>query len=64
MVEDRSILQNRQQGIVRLSATDYDEITANHPRARLTYVDEDDDELITVCLLIQTISVYHTNNGS
>ncbi|KAE8338500.1 hypothetical protein BDV24DRAFT_137851, partial [Aspergillus arachidicola] len=48
VVEGRSILQNRQQGIVRLSATDYDEITANHPRARLTYVDEDDDELITV----------------
>ncbi|KAE8417134.1 hypothetical protein BDV36DRAFT_257927 [Aspergillus pseudocaelatus] len=48
VVEDRSTLQSCHQGIVRLSATDYDEITVNHPRARLTYVDEDDDELITV----------------
>ncbi|KAE8380041.1 hypothetical protein BDV26DRAFT_150390 [Aspergillus bertholletiae] len=48
VVEDCSTLPNRHQGIVRLSATDYDEITANHPRARLTYVDDDDEELITV----------------
>ncbi|OGM45750.1 RNA binding protein [Aspergillus bombycis] len=48
VVEDRSTLQSHHQGIVRLSATEYDEITTNHPRARLTYVDDDDDELITV----------------
>lgn len=37
-------------GIVRISTTDYDEIALNHPRARLTYVDEDEDgdETITV----------------
>ena len=54
VVEDRSPLESHHQGIVQLSATEYDEITTNHPRARLTYVDDDDDELITVCLLIQT----------
>ncbi|KAE8388590.1 hypothetical protein BDV23DRAFT_158707 [Aspergillus alliaceus] len=45
-VEDRL---TRPQGIVRLSATEYDELAINHPRARLTYIDnDDDDELITV----------------
>ncbi|KAB8260149.1 hypothetical protein BDV32DRAFT_123251, partial [Aspergillus pseudonomiae] len=48
VVEDRSPLESHHQGIVQLSATEYDEITTNHPRARLTYVDDDDDELITV----------------
>ncbi|KAE8153936.1 hypothetical protein BDV25DRAFT_148341 [Aspergillus avenaceus] len=37
-----------QQGIVQLSASEYDEIATNHPRARLTYTDDDDGELITV----------------
>jgi hypothetical protein len=31
-------------GIVRISTTDYDEIASNYPRARLTYLDEDEDE--------------------
>ncbi|GAB1199059.1 hypothetical protein APSETT444_008393 [Aspergillus pseudonomiae] len=48
VVEDRSTLESHHQSIVQLSATEYDEITTNHPRARLTYVDDDDDELITV----------------
>lgn len=37
--------------LVHISATDYDEIATNHPRARLTYLDEEDDdgeETITV----------------
>ncbi|KAJ5338407.1 hypothetical protein N7452_005135 [Penicillium brevicompactum] len=36
--------------LVRISTTDYDAIATNHPRARLTYVDQDDDgdETITV----------------
>ncbi|CAG7921750.1 unnamed protein product [Penicillium olsonii] len=36
--------------LIRISTTDYDDIASNHPRARLTYVDEDDDgdETITV----------------
>ena len=40
-------------GIVRISSADYDDIASNHPRARLTYVDEDDDgdETITVSSL-------------
>ncbi|KAJ5130613.1 uncharacterized protein N7515_006652 [Penicillium bovifimosum] len=36
-------------GVVQISAADYDALASNHPRARLTYVDEDDDdETITV----------------
>ncbi|KAJ5960560.1 uncharacterized protein N7479_007710 [Penicillium vulpinum] len=36
-------------GVVQISATDYDDLASNHPRARLTYTDEDDDdETITV----------------
>ncbi|KAF4153428.1 hypothetical protein CNMCM6936_000737 [Aspergillus lentulus] len=38
----------RRSGIVQLSASDYDEIALSHPRARLTYVDDDDGEIITV----------------
>ncbi|GKZ37470.1 hypothetical protein AbraIFM66950_009020 [Aspergillus brasiliensis] len=36
------------RGIVQLSATQYDDLASNHPRARLTYVDDDDGEIITV----------------
>ncbi|RAK99866.1 RNA recognition motif domain-containing protein [Aspergillus ibericus CBS 121593] len=36
------------RGIVQLSASEYDNLASNHPRARLTYVDDDDGELITV----------------
>ncbi|KAJ5507874.1 hypothetical protein N7527_010017 [Penicillium freii] len=36
-------------GVVQISATDYDDLASNHPRARLTYMDDDDDdETITV----------------
>ncbi|KAJ5551152.1 hypothetical protein N7535_000905 [Penicillium sp. DV-2018c] len=31
-------------GVVQISASDYDALASNHPRARLTYVDDDDDE--------------------
>ncbi|PWY92544.1 hypothetical protein BO70DRAFT_391945 [Aspergillus heteromorphus CBS 117.55] len=36
------------RGIVQLSANDYDDLSSTHPRARLTYLDDDDGELITV----------------
>lgn len=36
---------------VRISSSDYDEIANTHPRARLTYVDDDDGEVITVSYL-------------
>ncbi|GKZ56379.1 hypothetical protein AnigIFM49718_001625 [Aspergillus niger] len=36
------------RGIVQLSAPQYDDLASNHPRARLTYVDDDDGEIITV----------------
>lgn len=36
-------------GVVQISTSDYDDLASNHPRARLTYADEDDDdETITV----------------
>ena len=39
-----------QHGTVKLSPSEYDEIALSHPRALLTYIDEDDDgEVITVC---------------
>ena len=31
---------------------DYDEIIRNHPEATLAYVDEDDGDMITVCLVL------------
>jgi hypothetical protein len=40
--------QNR--GIIQISSSDYDQIATTHPRARLTYVDDDDGETITVSL--------------
>jgi hypothetical protein len=36
------------QGVVQISAADYDDIASNHPRARLTYMDYDDGDQITV----------------
>lgn len=41
--------QSYPHGVVRLSATEYDDLASNHPTARLTYIDDDDGELITVC---------------
>jgi hypothetical protein len=46
-------------GVVQISAADYDDIATNHPRARLTYIDDDDDEQITVRLHRQPYIVYH-----
>ncbi|KAE8351039.1 hypothetical protein BDV28DRAFT_137991 [Aspergillus coremiiformis] len=48
VIENRDTLQSRHNGIVRLSSTEYDELATTHPRARLTYIDDDDDELIMV----------------
>lgn len=33
---------------VQISASDYDDLASNHPRARLTYLDDDDGDQITV----------------
>ncbi|KAI9043763.1 asparaginyl-tRNA synthetase Slm5 [Aspergillus affinis] len=35
-------------GIVAISASQYNDIASSHPHARLTYIDDDDGELITV----------------
>lgn len=50
IVEDRLGPQNR-AALVQLSTSEYDDIATNHPRARLTYLDEDDGDLITVSSL-------------
>jgi len=41
----------KRHGTVQLSSSAYDEIVSTHPRARLTYPDDDDGEVITVSLL-------------
>lgn len=47
-------------GTVQLSSSDYDEIAASHPRARLTYMDDDDGEVITVSLLLGDCMCFQT----
>ena len=42
---------------IQVSTSDYDEISTNHPRALLTYLDDDDDgEVITVGLRPSLVS--------
>ncbi|KAL2835001.1 hypothetical protein BDW59DRAFT_136957 [Aspergillus cavernicola] len=43
-----SVGPQQRHGLVQLSAADYDEISYIHPQARLTYLDDDDGETITV----------------
>lgn len=43
-----SVTPQQRHGRVELSAADYDEIAYIHPQARLSYLDEDDGETITV----------------
>lgn len=50
--------QLRSHGIVRLSATEYDDLASNHPRARLTYVDDDDGELIMVSYTTRATCIF------
>ncbi|KAJ5103724.1 hypothetical protein N7532_004253 [Penicillium argentinense] len=38
----------RSHGVVRISAVDYDDLASTHPRARLTYPDDDDGDKIEV----------------
>ncbi|KAJ5174830.1 uncharacterized protein N7482_000707 [Penicillium canariense] len=46
--EDLSGRPSSSRGVVQISAADYDDIASNHPRARLTYLDDDDGDQITV----------------
>ncbi|KAL1967575.1 hypothetical protein VTN77DRAFT_3090 [Rasamsonia byssochlamydoides] len=46
--EGAARLGSNRHGTIQLSAPEYDEIASNHPRARLTYMDDDDGEIITV----------------
>jgi len=41
-------LGTTRHGTVQLSAPEYDAIVSSHPRARLTYMDDDDGEMVTV----------------
>ncbi len=47
-VDDGSRRSLNPRGVVQVSAADYDDIASNHPRARLTYLDDDDGDQITV----------------
>lgn len=57
-VQSGGELRTRPHGIVRLTGSQYDDIASNHPRARLTYIDDDDGELITVSLLAQVVYMF------
>ena len=39
--------------VIRISSTEYDSVIQQHPDAALTYMDEDDGEIITVSLTMQ-----------
>ncbi|KAL4921860.1 hypothetical protein BDW62DRAFT_173541 [Aspergillus aurantiobrunneus] len=45
---DVSVGAQRRHRLVQLAAADYDELAYIHPQARLTYLDDDDGEIITV----------------
>lgn len=45
----------RRPGIVAVSAAQYNDIATFHPQARLTYIDDDDGELITVSASIPAL---------
>ncbi|KAL5042868.1 hypothetical protein BDW71DRAFT_132347 [Aspergillus fruticulosus] len=45
---DVSIGPQRRHGLVQIAAADYDEIAYIHPLARLSYLDDDDGDIITV----------------
>ncbi|KAL4818033.1 hypothetical protein BDW67DRAFT_158412 [Aspergillus spinulosporus] len=45
---DASVGSQRRHGLVQITAADYDEIAYIHPQARLTYLDDDDGDIITV----------------
>ncbi|KAL4739502.1 hypothetical protein BDV11DRAFT_187548 [Aspergillus similis] len=45
---DVGVEGQRQHGLVQITAADYDEIAYIHPQARLSYLDDDDGDIITV----------------
>ena len=62
---DNQLSQSKyRNGTVQLSSSDYDEIAATHPRARLTYMDDDDGEVITVSLLLRYCMCFQTYKQS
>lgn len=40
--------QCRRSGLIHLTGPEYEDIIRGHPNARLTYIDDDDGDLITV----------------
>lgn len=40
--------QTKPSGLIQLSAGEYDKIIGDHPNGTLTYIDDDDGDLITV----------------
>lgn len=53
---DVSVGSQHRHGLVQLAAADYDEIAYIHPQARLSYLDDDDGDIVTVCFLQLFIS--------
>lgn len=64
LVTNDGIMKPRtpRSGVVHLSAPQYDQIVTTHPKAALTYMDEDDGEVIAVSLPehqpVMTTSLY------
>ncbi|OQE28379.1 hypothetical protein PENSTE_c003G07005 [Penicillium steckii] len=46
--QDREGAPDTSRGVVHISAIDYDDLASNHPRARLSYLDDDDGDKIEV----------------
>ncbi|KAL4765458.1 uncharacterized protein BDW70DRAFT_147130 [Aspergillus foveolatus] len=45
---DVGVSPQRPHGLVQITTADYDEIAYSHPQARLSYLDDDDGDIITV----------------
>lgn len=45
---DQEEPSDRPNGAVQISAVDYDHLASTHPRARLSYLDDDDGDKIEV----------------
>lgn len=45
---DVGVGPQRPHGLVQITRADYDEIAYLHPQARLSYLDDDDGDIITV----------------
>jgi hypothetical protein len=53
---DAGVSPQRPHGLVQITRADYDEIAYLHPQARLSYLDDDDGDIITVRTSVKNLS--------